>query len=88
MILIVIITPLKSIMKTIATAVVGIALSAPLLASAYWGDGYGMMGYGYGMMDGVGFLGGFGCIVWTIVGILAAIWLWQNINKKGGGGQH
>ncbi|MEK7662050.1 MAG: hypothetical protein AAB355_00930 [Patescibacteria group bacterium] len=44
-----------------------------------------MMGYlgGYGMW-GLG--GGFWMVlfagVWLVVGILLAVWLWQNINKK------
>ena len=58
-----------------------------MLASAAWGnygDGYGMygmMGYGGGM-GGFGFFMVFGGIVWTVVGVLAGVWLWQQINKK------
>ena len=45
---------------------------------------------GYGLNYGYGFMGGWGggaimwlaCIVWTVVGVLAAIWLWQQINRK------
>lgn len=48
--------------------------------------GYGGK-YGYGMMGGGGY-GGVGILsvmmwsVWLVVGILAAVWLWRNINKK------
>ena len=46
-----------------------------------------MMGYGYeGMMGvGSGFFGTLGFLtwlVWLIVGIFLAIWLWQKISKK------
>ena len=69
-------------MKTITYAVIGLAIMIPSIASAClfdWGTrgGYGMMGFGGGGAFMV--LGG---IVWTIVGILAGVWLWQNINKK------
>lgn len=47
-----------------------------------YSDGYGMMGYGVGMMGGFGFFMVAGGLVWTIVGVLACVWLWQNINKK------
>ena len=56
---------------------------------------YGMMGVGSGMMGGWNAgsnpmsLGGFGSwlvmlawIVWFIVGLLAAVWFWRQINKK------
>jgi len=46
--------------------------------------GYGLGNWGYGMMGGWG--GGIfvwlGCVVWIVVGILAAVWLWQHIDKK------
>ena len=53
--------------------------TTPLVTNAYMGNGYG----GYGMM-------GYGgssimiliSLVWLIVGILAAVCLWQQINKK------
>ncbi len=67
-------------MKKIFIIAGTLALVAPFVASA------GMMGgdgYGYGMM---GFGGGFMLITWIVwltVGILAAIWLWKQINKKG-----
>lgn len=54
-------------------------LALPLSAFA---DGYGMMDGGYGMAGGFGYLAGLTWIVWTLVGIFAAIWLWQQINKK------
>jgi len=45
-----------------------------------------MMNYGYGqMMGGSGFFGAFGILTWLVVlvvGILAAVWLWQQITKK------
>ena len=44
----------------------------------HWGDG-GMMGIGGGAFSFLAFLT---WIVWLVVGILAAIWLWQKINKK------
>lgn len=71
-------------MKTILSVVLGLAISAPSLALANWGnygEGYGMMGYGAGM-GGFGFFMAFGGIVWTVVGVLAGVWLWQQINKK------
>jgi len=71
-------------MKTILRAVLGLAVAMPAIALANWGGsdiGYGMMGYGSGM-GGFGFFMAAGGIVWTVVGILAAVWLWQQINKK------
>ncbi|MEK7148373.1 MAG: hypothetical protein AAB770_00480 [Patescibacteria group bacterium] len=53
-----------------------LAILAPALASA--DGGTGMMGYGGGMETFM-FTSS---IVWTVVGILAAVWLWQNISKK------
>lgn len=54
------------------------------------GGGNPMMGTSWGsMMGGWSGFGGFGLLatltwlVWLTVGILAAIWLWQQINKKG-----
>lgn len=70
-------------MKKITYAFIGFMVLAPSIASAClfdWGYGnssYGMMGYGGGSAFMV--VGG---IVWTIVGILAGVWLWQNINRK------
>lgn len=71
-------------MKTIFGMTLGLAALVPTLALADWGNyggGYGMMGYG-GDMGGFGFFMTAGGIVWTVVGILAAVWLWQQINKK------
>ncbi len=66
-------------MKKIFSIVTALALVAPFVASANMmgGDGYknGMMGFG-----GVFML--MTWIVWLTVGILAAIWLWKQINKK------
>lgn len=73
-------------MKTILGATLGVAIATPSLAFACLNGegyrlGYGMMGYGSGM-GGFGFFMAFGGIVWTVVGILAGVWLWQQINKK------
>lgn len=70
-------------MKTITYAVLGLIVFVPALASACFsasnlGGRYGMMGYGGGAHFFIGIAG----LVWTIVGVLAATWLWQNINKK------
>lgn len=70
-------------MKTIIYSALGLTLLTPSLASACIENlgrysGYGMMGYGGGSMAFM-FAGG---LVWTVVGVLAAVWLWQNINKK------
>lgn len=70
-------------MKTITYTVLGFSILIPTIASACltdWGfdGGYGMMGYG----GGAGAFMVTGGIVWTIVGILAGVWLWQNINRK------
>ena len=61
-----------------------VAILTPILTSAcfgvdYYDRGYGMMGSGYG---GPGFLMTAIGLVWLTVGILAGVWLWQNINKK------
>lgn len=68
--------------KTILYSTLGLLVSFPLLASADiygFGSGYGMMGYGGGEGS---FLMVACMIIWTVVGILASVWLWQNINKK------
>lgn len=68
-------------MKTITYTVLGFAILVPTFASACFEDfgyGYGMMGYG----GGAGTFMVAGGLVWTVVGILACVWLWQNINKK------
>lgn len=39
-------------------------------------------GVGGGMMQSFGWFAGLTWIVWLIVGILAAVWLWQQITKK------
>lgn len=57
-------------------------LAVPFLALA---DGDGMMMGGWGMGWGMGVAGwffGITWLVWLIVEILAAVWLWQQINKK------
>lgn len=70
-------------MKTITYTIFGITAVSPFIASAciesFGGhSGYGMMGYG----GGAGFFMVAGGLVWVGVGILACVWLWQNINKK------
>lgn len=68
-------------MKTIIYSVLGFYILAPAVTSACISDlgfEYGMMGYGGGAETFM-ITGG---IVWTIVGILASVWLWKNINKK------
>jgi hypothetical protein len=45
--------------------------------------GYGYGGLGYGMMGGYGgVLSSLTFFVFLVVGVLAAIWLWQHIDKK------
>lgn len=73
----------KNIMKIILYTALSFTILAPTLASACLENlgrygGYGMMGYGGGM----GTFMVAGGLVWTAVGILACVWLWQNINKK------
>ncbi|MBI5799080.1 MAG: hypothetical protein HZB10_04080 [Candidatus Yonathbacteria bacterium] len=70
-------------MRTIVYTIFGLSVLTPAIASAYLSDwcydwGYGMMGYN----GGAGTFMVMGGIVWTIVGILAGVWLWQNINKR------
>ncbi len=48
-----------------------------MIASANMGDGYG-----YEMMSSLGGFMILTWLVWFIVGILAAVWLWQQISKK------
>ncbi|OHA84397.1 MAG: hypothetical protein A2937_01505 [Candidatus Yonathbacteria bacterium RIFCSPLOWO2_01_FULL_47_33b] len=71
-------------MKTIFSIVIGLAVMTPTLASACFSNGgferYGMMGYGYGGGAHVFMVAG--GLVWIVVGILAGVWLWQQINKK------
>ncbi len=64
-------------MKKIFSIATAVALVAPSVASANMmgDDRYGMMGYGYVFML-------ITWAVWLTVGILAAIWLWKQINKK------
>lgn len=69
-------------MKTIIYTVLGLAVLTPTFANAnIYGisSGYEMMGYGYGCAHFFMIMIG---IVWTVVGILAGVWLWKNINKK------
>lgn len=70
-------------MKTITYTILSLAILTPAFASACLSsrsDGYGMMGGYHG--GGMGTFMVAGGLVWTIVGILAGVWLWQNINKK------
>ncbi len=64
-------------MKKIFSIAAAVALVAPSVASAgmMGGDRYGMMGFGGGFMF-------ITWAVWITVGILTAIWLWKQINKK------
>lgn len=70
-------------MKTLTYAILGATVLIPGIALACFED----FGVRYGMMGGH-YSGGFstfmvmGGIVWIIVGILAGVWLWQNINRK------
>lgn len=43
-----------------------------------WNWGYDMMGWG----GGFGWLFGITWIVWLVVGVLLAVWLWQKISKN------
>jgi len=69
-------------MKKILYGLLGLTLTAPSIASAQYGYGYNMMGNQGNMMGGFGTFMAVGGIVWTIVGILAIVWLWQHIDKK------
>ena len=74
-------------MKTITYTVLGLVALVPTLASACFSDwgldgGYGMMGYGGGMMGSFGLLAIMMWSVWLVVGILAIVWLWQHVNKN------
>ncbi len=65
-------------MKIIFTITIGLASMIPFVASAgdIGGiDGYSIIDYGRGFMLMAG-------AVWLAVGVLAIIWLWQQINKK------
>lgn len=69
-------------MKTTTYTILGLALVSPFIANACFYDldviGYGMMGYGRGM----NFFMVAGGLTWTVVGVLAGVWLWKSINKK------
>lgn len=70
-------------MKKIIYSILGVAVLSPSIASACiedFGVRYGMMGGYYG--GGLSTFMAMGGIVWIMVGILAGVWLWQNINKK------
>ncbi len=66
------------IMKKTFLIATALALVVPFVASAniMGGDKYGKMGFGGGFMF-------ITWVVWLAVGILTAIWLWKQINKKG-----
>jgi hypothetical protein len=73
-------------MKKITYTVLGLAILMPAITYACfseWGlnGGYEMMGYGGGM-GSFGLFAVMAWSVWIVVGILACVWLWQNINKK------
>jgi uncharacterized membrane protein len=64
--------------KIIAT----LTLFFPAVAAANGADG-GFMHWGGMMGGGFGYgLGALLYVVWLLVGIFAAIWLWQQITKK------
>lgn len=58
--------------------IIGAVLTLPMIASAN-PYGYGMMGYG--SVGTIGFFAIVTWLVWTAVGILAAMWLWQQVKK-------
>lgn len=63
-------------MKTLLSVFFGLGILTPAFAYAY-------MGYGYGMMNSG--VSGFMILTWAVwfaVGILAVVWLWQQITKK------
>lgn len=63
-------------MKTLIGMFLGLGFFTPIFAHAY-------MGYGYGMMDSN--VSGFMILTWAVwftVGVLAIVWLWQQITKK------
>ncbi|MEK7459969.1 MAG: hypothetical protein AAB628_00230 [Patescibacteria group bacterium] len=64
-------------MKKILGTVFSLMFVIPMIASANMGDGYG-----YEMMSSLGGFMILTWLVWFIVGILAAVWLWQQISKK------
>jgi len=53
----------------------------PFVAFANTGYGY-TMPWGWGMMGGGNLFMFLAMIVWLVVGVLAAVWLWQHISKK------
>ncbi len=67
-------------MKKIFGIATVLALVAPFIASA---NVMGGDGYRYGMMEFHGVFMFITWAVWLTVGILAAVWLWKQINKKG-----
>ncbi len=60
------------------------ALFSPALAFANFGYSFEtMMPWGWGgMMGSGGILGWLSSLVWLVVGVFAAIWLWQHIDRK------
>lgn len=85
-------------MTTFIKFLTPILLLAPVVVSAHdvtstpWNGGWGMMPWGWnGMMGGCGWGWGFwgwamflAWLVWLVVGILAAVWLWKLIQKHKG----
>lgn len=53
----------------------------PFIAFANVGYSY-MMPWGWGMMGGGNVFMFLALVVWLVVGVLAAIWLWQHIDRK------
>ena len=56
-------------------------LALPFIAFANTGYGY-MMPWGWGRMGGGNGFMFLALVVWLVVGVFAAIWLWQHIDKK------
>ena len=54
--------------------------SFPLFVFANWGSNYMMSGWG--MMSGGSVFDWLSSLVWLVVGVLAAVWLWQHIDRK------
>ncbi|MDP2735672.1 MAG: hypothetical protein Q8P12_05705 [bacterium] len=55
-----------------------LAYKIAIFLSMMWNWGYDMMGWG----GGFGWLFGITWIVWLVVGVLLAVWLWQKISKN------
>lgn len=71
-------------MKKLFGGILGLALVAPLVANACLGladetrGGYGMMGHG----NSFWFFSTAIHLLLIVIGVLTAVWLWKQINKK------